>query len=83
VQGNTTIASGATQRVEAFTDVDVNLSGKAAAVLGGPAEAAALANGHDTPQVPHMLLDPLAPKLPFWLHPSVAQLLMALCSFAL
>lgn len=51
-QANTTIASDATQRVEAFTDVDVNLSGKAAAVLGGPAEAATpTANGHAAPQV--------------------------------
>ncbi|CAL8462322.1 g1855 [Coccomyxa elongata] len=50
-QANTTIASDATQRVEAFTDVDVNLSGKAAAVLGGPAEAASpTANGHAAPQ---------------------------------
>lgn len=63
LQANTTINSAATQRVEAFTDVDVNLSGAAASACApgapeGPPEgepAAATPNGVHTPATPNGL----------------------------
>jgi hypothetical protein len=52
-QANTAINSGATQRLEAFTDVDINLCGEAAASYD-PTSAPTV-NGHaappDAPQV--------------------------------
>lgn len=45
LQGNTVIASEASSRMEAFTDVEVNLSGDAARTAD-PAAASPLANGH-------------------------------------
>jgi hypothetical protein len=49
LQANTVIASDASRRAEAFTDVDVNLSGQAARAF----EPAPAQNGHAPPaQVP-------------------------------
>ena len=45
LQANTVIASEASSRMEAFTDVEVNLSGEAAQ-SAGPAAAGLVANGH-------------------------------------
>ena len=47
LQANTVIASEASSRMEAFTDVEVNLSGEAAQSVG-PAAAGLVANGHAT-----------------------------------
>jgi len=48
-QANTTIKSEATQRVEAFSDIDVNLAGAAAATFGAEGAAGAAANGGAPP----------------------------------
>ncbi len=56
LQGNTVIASEASSRMEAFTDVEVNLSGDAARSVDPPATSP-LANGHAPEVTP-----------PYWGH---------------